>query len=98
MTMQARIGDLGQGICPCHDSPVSYITTFVTGSNSVTTNGLVSTIIGTIGMSSCGHPTVALTGSSTVFKETKASHRLGDTGANCGPYVTITASPDVDVG
>lgn len=98
MAFQSRVGDIGVGVCPCHDSPVTYTTVFVSGASSVITNNKISTIIGTIGISSCGHPTIALTGSGTVIKENKGSHRIGDTGANCGPYVVVTGSPDVDVG
>ena len=95
MPAQTRVGDIGIGICPCHKSPKRYITTFSTGAPSVLTNNLVSCIVGTIGVSSCGHPTVAHTGSPDVFHENSPAHRINDTGANCGPYVVVTGSPDV---
>lgn len=91
----ARIGDIGQGTCPCHDDPQFYTTIFVTGAESVITNQAGTAIIGTVGVASCGHSTIALTGSSTVFAESQGVHRLGDIGENCGTYQVITASPDV---
>lgn len=91
----ARITDIGVGTCPCHDDPESYITTFITGATTVKTNGLDTTYIGTIGIASCGHPTTALTGSSSVYVEGSPVHRMGDTGANCGTYTVTTASPNV---
>lgn len=95
---QSTVGCLGIGICPCHITPQSYTTIFVTGSESVETNQKVSAIVGTVGISSCGHPTIALTGSKSVSKEIKESHRVGDIGANCGTYVVVTGSEDVLVG
>lgn len=97
MPRQSKLGDIGIGVCCCHDSCVNYTTVFVTGSDSVTTNKPASAIIGTVGIASCGHPTVALTSEELVRKENKGSHRIGDTGANCGPYVTVTGSYDVEV-
>lgn len=95
MPAQARVSDTGVGVCPCHKSPVGYTTTFVTGATTVLTNNLISTIISTVGASTCGHSTTALTGSPNVFFENQPSHRLADVGANCGPYNTVTASPNV---
>lgn len=97
MPAQARIGDIGIGVCPCHKSPVGYITVFATGASSVQANNLTSCIISTVGIASCGHPTVALTGSPDVYHENMSAHRVGDMGANCGPYVVVTGSPDVIV-
>jgi len=94
MPRHSRVGDIGIGICPCHQSPVQYTTVFVTGAETVKTNELTTTIISTIGMASCGHPTVALTGSPSVLMENKPVHRIGDTGTNCGPYTSITGSSD----
>ena len=95
MSSQTRVGDIGIGICYCHLIPTPYVTVFVTGANSVQTNNLTSCIIGTIGIASCGHPTIALSGSPDVFLENSASHRIGDVGANCGPYTVVSGSPDV---
>lgn len=91
----ARIGDIGVGTCPCHKSPVSYVTTFITGSPTCFADGLKITTIGTLGVSSCGHITTALTGSQISKANDSPIHRVGDTGQNCGPYVTITGSPTV---
>ena len=95
MPAQTRVGDIGVGICPCHISPVSYVTVFSTGAPTVLTNDLVSCIVGTVGIASCGHPTIALTGSPDVFHENSAAHRIGDTGANCGPYTVVSGSENV---
>lgn len=95
MPSQSRIGDIGVGTCPCHDTPVTYTTTFISGAESVLTNGQVSTIIGTVGNATCGHQTTAFVGSPNVFFENQPVHRISDTGANCGPYTTITGSPNV---
>lgn len=92
-----RIGDMGAGICnsPDHDNPEPYITVFVSGADTVSADNLGMCFVGTIGVASCGHPTIALTGSPTVTGENIAIHRTGDTGANYGPYTALEGSPDV---
>jgi len=94
MPSHSRVGDIGVGVCPCHLVPVGYITAFVTGASSVKTNGRTTTIVSTIGVSTCGHPTIALTGSGTVFLEGHKVHRIGDVGVNCGPYISASGSGD----
>ena len=97
MTQKARISDIGIGTCPCHQHPISYTTIFTSGARSVDVNILGTAVIGSIGISSCGHPTIATSGASTVFSENKQVHRLGDVGSNCGSYIVTTASPNVEV-
>lgn len=89
----ARVNDQGFGICPGHQIPLPYITTF-TGASG----GLVT--IGSEGSATCGHTTTAMTGSSTVFADGAGVHRLGDQGQNLGNYNVIMASSTVfaDVG
>lgn len=96
MTAIARVGDIGVGICYDHDSPTSYTTTFISGSTTVMANGAVSCIVGTIGVSSCGHNTVALSGSPDVSHSNQPVHRVGDTGSNSGPYTVVSGSPNVN--
>lgn len=91
----ARVGDIGIGVCPCHKVPTPYVTIFTTGASSVLADGSVVCIVGTVGIASCGHPTIATTGSPNVFAENSARHRIGDLGMNCGPYTVSTGSPDV---
>jgi uncharacterized Zn-binding protein involved in type VI secretion len=89
------MGDTGAGVCPSHSPPKNYTTVFNIGANTVNTNGLPSITMGSVGISDCGHPTIALVGSSSVFVEGKGSHRIGDTGSNAGAYVALVGSPNV---
>lgn len=94
-----RVGDVGMGICT-HSShaptlPFPYVVTFSMGNPTVITNGLPTVPLGAIGLSTCGHPTTALLASTSVLLSGLGVHRLGDTGANFGPYVTTIASLDV---
>lgn len=98
MSGQSRIGDVGIGVCPAHDGSVEYVTTFITGSISAQTNGKPSAIITTVGISTCGHPTVAISGSTTVFHEGKPAHRIGDAGINPGAYTAVSGSTNVFAG
>ncbi len=88
--------DIGIGTCPCHDSPVGYTTLFVTGAPHTTVEGHPAGVVGTVGVSSCGHSTIALTGSSISDSDNAPLHRIGDTGSNCGPYTVVTGSPVVE--
>jgi len=80
------------GICPCHKRPRGYITVFVTGHNA-SSDGRLECSVGAVGMASCGHPTVALSGSTSTKNGGLANHRVGDVGVNCGPYVAVSGSP-----
>jgi len=95
MSGVSRVGDIGVGVCPCHTTPQPYVTVFSTGANSVLSDNLATCIIGTIGIASCGHPTIALSGSGDVMCEGISVHRVGDVGANCGPYTVVSGAPDV---
>jgi len=97
-TPHAKLGSIGNGFCPCHPPfpPVFYTTTIIQGQPTYLTNGMPTAIIGSIGISSCGHSTVAITGSSTHLSTGLGIHRLGDTGANCGNYSIVAGvSPNV---
>lgn len=95
MIPASRVSDLGLGICYLHDDPVVYITTIVSGASRTLTNKLPTAFIGSIGCASCGHSTVALTGSPDTIYENSPVHRLGDLGTTGGgTYNMITGSPD----
>lgn len=96
MAQSSKIGDIGVGVCAAHETPIAFVTVFTSGSPNVLTNGSPSSIIGTIGISTCGHPTVAILGSATVFANVLGLHRVGDIGTiTGGVYVDITGSPNV---
>lgn len=92
------ISSLGIGICPCHDGSVQYTTLISSGSPKDYSSGKNSARITSLGVSTCGHITIALQGSGTVFYEGKKSHDIGDCGQNCGQYVLVRAYNKVIVG
>lgn len=93
-----RQGHIGSGVCYWHSGPTPYTTVFSDGADTVMTNGQVTSIIGTIGIATCGHPTTAHTGSGTVITAGEGTHRLADSGANGGPYTATEGSPNVFAG
>ena len=96
MTSVATVGCIGVGTCPKHKKPRPYVTTFISGANTVSANGLPVAVAGvTMGVSSCGHPTIAVTGTPTHRVEGLPLHRVGDMGQNFGPYIVTTGSPNV---
>ena len=98
----ARVGDHGVGTCYQHKDPVRFTTVFSQGDPIVEANGKQVMRIGDYGQASCGHQTVALTGSGTVTgSNLKGLHRVGDRGeivGGGGTYEVVSGSPDVEVG
>lgn len=94
-----RIGDQGQGTCYLHSSPTAFTTTFVSNpGTTVTVDGLGICTIGAIGNTTCGHQTIADTGSGLSNDNLgNAFHRVGDTGHVIGStqstYTATTGSP-----
>lgn len=98
MAAQCRAGDIGVGICFGHVVPTPYITVFLTGMGA-TSNGRWECVVTTIGIATCGHPTIALTGAMNCTNNGLAPHRVGDVGTTTagGPYVAVIGSPDNQV-
>lgn len=95
MTLVTRVGDIGSGSCPAHKGRKSYNTIFVPGQSTVLAEGSPVIRVGDVGLSTCGHPTVALMGAVTVFAVASNVHRVGDIGSNPGPYVTVIGATTV---
>ena len=91
-----RNGDIGIGICPAHSTPQSYVTTFVSSNPSITVDGIPVITVGDMGICTCGHPTIAIGGSSAGSTNGKGFHRVGDPGTNPGHYTAVTGSPTTD--
>jgi hypothetical protein len=107
MTQVTRLNDLGQGNCYVGHpdvppgSPKPFITTFIKGADTVFLNNEPIIIIGSLGVTDCGHTTMAVSGSSSVFAENMAVHRLNDIGVineGSGEYYVISDSDDVAAG
>ncbi len=99
MANAVRIGDTGTGVCSKHTIPEPYTTVFTDGSKNVLINGLGAvTATDQNGDATCGDRTTAITGSSSVFINGKPAHRVGDTGANFGPYTAASGSANVIIG
>ena len=101
----SRLSDLGVGVCRAGHPDVpegadkEYTTIHVTGAETVFLNFLPMAILGTIGVTDCGHTTIAVSGSNNVFAEFMPVHRIGDVGIineGSGEHVVVTGSDDVD--
>lgn len=101
----SRLTDLGVGLCRAGHSDVAagsdkdYVTVHVSGADTVFTNFLPQAIIGTIGVTDCGHTTTAVSGSDSVFAEFMPIHRIGDIGIineGDGEHVVVSGSDDVN--
>jgi len=99
MALITRVGDIGVGTCCAHDSCLSIVTTFQSGAPSVQTEGQTTCTLVTVGVSTCGHTSIAATVSGTVNAEGNGVHRNGDTGIlPGGTYTVATNSATVDAG
>ena len=95
MSALAIVSSIGIGTCTCHAPPVPYTTTIISGVPTVSGGGNQVAVIGSIGISSCGHSTTALIGSPFVRAGGVGVHRVGDTGINCGTYTVISGTPNI---
>ena len=94
-----RVGDTGSGTCtaPSHSSPVACTVVFTTGAPTVGGSGSAICTVGSLGITSCGHHTLATTGSPTVTADGQPVHREGDVGIiiEGGSYTATSGSPTV---
>lgn len=102
MPAVARVGDQGSGTCfhPSHQVPVNFTCTFLQG-EPVSMNGQHVVTVGCVGVTSCGHQTVATSGSTSVFGPSGAGvHRVGDVGVvvGGGNYVVVSGASGIDAG
>ena len=105
MPPQSRLGDKSQVPADAHGCPACphpVVGPAIDGSPNVLTNGLRSVRVGDPGVhAACCGPNKwnAKMGSSTVFINNKAAHRLSDMVKHCGGIgKTITGSPNVITG
>jgi hypothetical protein len=89
-----RVSDIGIGVCSAHKTPIPVVVTLVTGAPTARVNALPTATAITVGLSSCGHASIALTFSALAKAEKAGIHRVGDTGAlPGGMYTLVTGSP-----
>ena len=94
----SKIGDTGIGTCPAHKSTKIYTVTFISGASTVNVNGVPAANLTTVGIASCGHPTIAISVSATVYANGTGVHRIGDSGLNYGSYTVVSGSGNVNSG
>lgn len=89
--------EIGHGTC---DTDGNITVIFLTGSDNVFTNNKQSGVANvTTGQASCGHSTIARSGSPSVFINNEAVHRVSDIGNlnPVGSYIALTGSQNVFV-
>lgn len=102
MSAVCRVGDVGTGTCSGHSTTRKITTVFISGANTVYANDLIVCTIGSIGISTCGHQTIAVSGSAFSTALENGIHRVGDVGIvvgaggeTLGSYVAISGSETV---
>ena len=97
MAIDARTGDVFVGACCCHSHPtcIPMAGIIVSGCGSTSSSALQEARVGDVGVGYCGHPTVIITGSSTVTINNQANSRVGDVVAGCVNGVIVSGNESV---
>ncbi len=100
MPNDARIGDIGIGLCHCHDSPdiIPMSGPLITGLFSVRSNKQPTSRLMDVVMGNCGHTGIMITASSSVRAGGINSSRLGDSFTGCFKGTIVTGSSNVRKG
>lgn len=95
----ARVGDTIVGYCngPGHSANREFVGVWVSGSGTVTADGLSVVRVGDIGVTDCNHTVVAITGASMSSADGIAVHRVGDVCVTEGNGVGTTSSGSTTV-
>lgn len=87
------------GVCLAHGIPIPINVIIMQGSPTVLATGLPIAQIGSQGLCSCGHMSIALQGAPTVLAASIGMHRVGDMGLPpAGNYVMTQGAPTVLAG
>lgn len=93
MQQVCRVGDIGVGVCHGHRSPRPYVTVFITGASETLVDDLPMATVATLGVNSCGHLSMAVSGSSVATATNDMPpHRTGDVGVSLAGGVYVAAS------
>jgi hypothetical protein len=101
MAGQARVGDIGVGVCSHreHDKPINMVGSIVNGAPSVMSNYAGSATSGvSIVLSTCGHVGIIAGGSSMVQSDVASNAHVGSPFSGDFSGIIVTGSEDVNVG
>ena len=100
MPAQARIGDIGIGICCCHSHPpcIPMVGLIVTGSATTNIEGSNASRITDIVVGACGHIGILFTSSSNINIEGLNSVRVGDHFTGCFTGIIVTGAMSTQSG
>lgn len=92
----SRVGDIGMGVCLAHGIPIPINVIILQGALLKNAFGQPIAQIGSQGLCSCGHMSIALQGAATVKALGIGVHRVGDMGLPpAGNYVMTQGAPTV---
>lgn len=91
-----RIGDRVNGICTCHEDPISVSGQIVKGASTVNAEGSSVARIGDIVKADCGHTGRIVKGSAKNNAEGVGIARLGDRVEGCFSGSIVKASSKVN--
>jgi len=90
-----RIGDIGCGVCFCHDSPIGTCGILIPSQNTVFFDNRNAIRLGDILITFCGHVSVVVTSSSLTITEYINQTRLTDVVVGCMVGTVVTSSTTV---
>jgi len=83
MSQLSRIGDVGIGVCVCHDTPIPMVGIIVTGSFNVNVCNSMQSRVGDIVIGMCGHPGVIISSLSDTTVNGRGAAHIGSAFAGC---------------
>jgi len=94
----SRLGDKGNGVCSCHDSPKNAVGTIINGSANVIINGKPCAMLSDKLVAPCGHIGMIINGASKTLTNGKPTAYLGSNFSGCFTGTIINGSPNVLAG
>ncbi len=86
----SRVGDIGVGVCVCHDHPKGMVGIIITGSTNVSTCHNMQSRIMDIVLGACGHPGIIVTSFSKCSVNNRGAAHVGAIFTGCFNGIIIT--------
>ncbi|NPB00304.1 MAG: hypothetical protein GXO10_02920 [Crenarchaeota archaeon] len=90
MSALSRVGDIGVGVCVCHDHPKHMIGLIATGVTSVSTCYSMQSAIGDIVLGACGHPGIIVSCLTNSSVEGRGMAHIGSVFVGCFNGIVTT--------
>ena len=95
MPGEARLTDIGVGVCVCHEDPEPMVGMLMTSAVTVFAETLPNSRLTDVMVGSCGHCGIVCTSALTVFSESLPNARMADVFSGCFTGTIATSAVTV---